>query len=154
MKTTSLTDVSFTDLAQKLVNLLGGKALLGEGNNSVLVERKSVDGEKYYKLEIAKIFGKEAQEVLFSLEIEEGFVSPKRVLNNLRAKEMNNLYITLSEEDELENRRVSFLTVATDRYTVIEVDENFKTVVISNPGKGKKVEREKPREIKRKFIEL
>jgi len=154
MKTTSLIDVPFTDLAQQLVNLLGGKAFLGEGNNSVLIERKSGDGNKYKKLEVAKSRQGTPPVTIYSLEVEEGITVPKKVISTFKAKDLNNLYITISEKNEPESKKITFITISEERYNIIEVDETFKVVIVSNPGKGKKIEKGPPKEVKRKFVEL
>ena len=154
MKVKSLADVDFPDLAQKIVNLIGGKAYLGSDNNSFLLERKNEKGDKYFKLELKKVKEKGKSEFIFFLELEEGFIEPKKVMSSFKSKELSNLYVTISEQGELENKKVTFLTVTDERYIIFEIEESFKTVVISSPGKGKKVEKEEPEEVKQKLIEI
>ena len=135
MKTTDAEKMFLTSLAKNIVSVLGGKIYSTQGKDGFVLERTNKIDNIFQRLEIKKTQSKMTKETFFYLEIVVGELKSHKVLNHVRLKDIKNLYVTLPNLLTGEEKKATFLTVESDRFTIVDFQDRFRIRMLNGIDK-------------------
>jgi len=154
MKTTDAEKMFLTSLAKNIVSILGGKIYTTQGRDGFILERTNKIDNIFQRLEIKKNQSKVSKETYFYLEIVVGELQSHKILNLIRLKNIKNLYVTLPNLLKGEEKKATFLTMDSGRFTIIDFEDRFKIRMMTGVDKRPEEGPETTHAERREFVEL
>jgi len=119
-----------------------------------VLERVRKEDNVYQRIEIRHYVNEIKGEEKYSIECEEGFLNPHRVLSQTRLRNLTNMLISSPSENPSDERKINLLTKGYGRFTLLELDVNLRSVIFSGVDKRQDEDKKTVKHKRRKFVEL
>lgn len=114
MKEINLKDKPLSDVVRNITSILGvPKAPTTDDRNGFIIERTSTDSSLYHVLILKKFVDPQTREATYSVETEEGTMSPRKSVKNVKYKDLNEMKVFFPNVLIGEEKKILFETLDT-----------------------------------------